>query len=338
MGRKDTVTNKYMKNPVIFADAFNKYLYAGEQKIQPEQLQELDTAEITVPYGTDGALVPEQRYRDVMKVLTAMTDGSTAYCILGLENQSYIHYAMPVKNGVYDFLQLAHQVSEKANSHRKMPQMSQSKSWQEAEQDSAEKISEHEFLSGWWKTDKLVPVITLVIYFGTQEWDAPLSLKEMYLCQDDVILQHVADYQINLITPEGMEEEEIDQFHTSLREVMLYIKYSKDKQKLRKVITNHEGFKHVEREAVNVINTVTGSKIEYSESEEEVDMCQAIFEMREESRLEGEKIGEIRGKLEGTIEMCKEFGISLTETVQRISERFNMSKDESEAMVRKYWE
>ena len=34
-----------------------------------------------------------------------MTDGNMAYCILGIENQSDIHYAAPVKNGLYDLMQ-----------------------------------------------------------------------------------------------------------------------------------------------------------------------------------------------------------------------------------------
>lgn len=117
MGKADAITRKYMKNPMIFADAFNQYLYHGNQKIDPAQLTELDTSEIVVPYGADGASVPEQKYRDVLNLLCAMTDGKTAYCVMGIENQTEIHYALPVKNGIYDFFHLSHQVSKAANSH-----------------------------------------------------------------------------------------------------------------------------------------------------------------------------------------------------------------------------
>ncbi len=117
LGKKDSVTKEYMRNPIVFADAFNKYLYHGRQVIQPENLRELDTAEIAVPYGSGGAGVPEQRSRDVLK--TVMTDGNMVYCILGIENQSDINYAIPVKNGLYDFMQLAHQVAATAKSHKR---------------------------------------------------------------------------------------------------------------------------------------------------------------------------------------------------------------------------
>ena len=99
MGKIDIITKEYMENPVVFADAFNQFLYHGEQKIDPALLTELDTTGIVVPYGASGASVPEQKYRDVLKLLYAMTDGRTAYCVMGIENQAEIHYALPVRNG-----------------------------------------------------------------------------------------------------------------------------------------------------------------------------------------------------------------------------------------------
>lgn len=120
MGKVDTITKEYMENPVVLADAFNQFLYHGDQKVDPARLTELDTTGIVVPYGADDASVPEQKYRDVLKLLHAMTDGDAAYCVMGIENQAEIHYALPVRNGVYDFLQLSHQVSEAANSHKRV--------------------------------------------------------------------------------------------------------------------------------------------------------------------------------------------------------------------------
>ena len=105
MGVKDTVTTKYMRQNEIFADAFNYFVYGGEQVIHPESLKELDTREIDVPYGGEnGAGQPVKKTRDVIKSVVAMMDKSTAYLLLAIENQSNIHYAMPVKNMVYDAL------------------------------------------------------------------------------------------------------------------------------------------------------------------------------------------------------------------------------------------
>ena len=36
-----------------------------------------------------------------------------------------------------------------------------------------------EFLSGFWVGDRLIPSITVTIFFGSEEWDGPLSLFDM---------------------------------------------------------------------------------------------------------------------------------------------------------------
>ena len=53
-GKKDGITNKYVRENEIFADVFNFYIYNGKQVIDPEQLQPLDTTEIGTPFGGNG--------------------------------------------------------------------------------------------------------------------------------------------------------------------------------------------------------------------------------------------------------------------------------------------
>lgn len=316
MGKKDTITKEYMRNPLIFADAFNKYLYHGRQVIKPEKLIELDTTEIAVPYGSGDAGVPEQRYRDVIK--TFMTDGNMAYCILGIENSSDIHYAIPVKNGLYDFIQLAHQVAETAKSHKREEKKNIGM--------ESHMLSPDEYLSGFYKTDRLLPVLTLTIFYSAEEWDGPLTLREMYSELDDAVLQYVPDYRVNLIAPGNMAEEEIGEFRSSLKEVMLYIKYSKDKKKLQEVTQKNTNFRSLERQAVEVISAVTNSKLKYPQGQEVVDMCVALEEMKTDSEIKG------------AVETYREFNCSLQDTVRRISEKYNLSLQKSEEEVRKYWQ
>lgn len=72
MRKADAIAKEYIRRPDIFADVFNQFLYQGRQVILPGKLMEPDTAGIAVPYGADQASVPEQRYRDVKKLLTAV--------------------------------------------------------------------------------------------------------------------------------------------------------------------------------------------------------------------------------------------------------------------------
>ena len=69
MGKLDILAKEYMRRPSVFADVFNQFLYHGKQIINPEKLVEIDSTEIAVPYGSDRAPVPEQRYRNVSKML-----------------------------------------------------------------------------------------------------------------------------------------------------------------------------------------------------------------------------------------------------------------------------
>ena len=41
----------YMRKNNIFADAFNYLIYDGKPVVAPEQLRELDTTEIALPFG-----------------------------------------------------------------------------------------------------------------------------------------------------------------------------------------------------------------------------------------------------------------------------------------------
>lgn len=290
MGAKDIITKDYTKESHVVADAFNQYIYKGKQVIKPENLKPLDTNITGIPYGADGAGVPVQKYRDVLKSVTAMEDDKGVYLLLAIEAQSEVHLAMPVRNMVYDALQYAAQVEEAARSHKKA-RVAQNTDNPDKSEKPEKSPDNAEYLSGFYREDRLIPVITLVIYFAPGVWDGPMSLHEMLTVEDPEILSFVSDYKLNLIAPGHMTDEEIDRFTTSLREVMLFIKYSKDRAKLNDMVQKDERFKHVDRGAATVISTVTGAEIEVEDEEEKVDMCQALREMVEEANNEGMEKG-----------------------------------------------
>ncbi len=270
LGVKDTVTTKYMRQNEIFADAFNYFVYGGEQVIHPKSLKELDTREIDVPYGGEkGAGQPVQKTRDVIKSVVAMMDKSTAYLLLAIENQSNIHYAIPVKNMVYDALQYAKQVEEAIASHRLSGDY--------------KGVSSDEYLSGFMRGDHLLPVVTLVVYFDSKEWDGPLSIHEMFSGQDARVLALIPDYKVNLIAPASIKDEDFGKFQSSLKEVLSFIKYARDKDELKKVLDEDESFRHLGRAEVNVLNACVGAKIAVKEGEEAIDVCLAIEQMNEEA-------------------------------------------------------
>ncbi len=243
-------------------------MYNGRQVIDPDSLVEMDSREIEVPYGgKNGTRQPVQRYRDVVKSVTAMTDRRMAYLVLAVEDQTKVHYAMPVRNMLYDAMQYAKQVEQAISSHRK------SGDYKDA--------SREEFLSGFMKDDKLLPVATLVIYFGPGEWDGPMSIHEMCGELDDEMLSAVQDYKINLIAPAAIEDGDFGKFKTTLKEVLEFIKYSRDADKLDELVESDEDFRQLGRDEVDLLNACVNAKLDVNESEEVLDVCKAIEDLQE---------------------------------------------------------
>ena len=102
MGSKDIKAKEFLSNNERFADLFNYYLFDGKTVIKAENLDEKDTTEIISLYGISKEETHKQKWRDLLKgAIVKETDG-IVYVLLGAENQSDIHYAMPVKNMIYD--------------------------------------------------------------------------------------------------------------------------------------------------------------------------------------------------------------------------------------------
>ena len=307
MGAADTVTKAYMRENTIFADAFNYLIYGGRRVIDPNSLKELDTTEIALPFGDDKTDEAVQKYRDILKSAVIKEDKDAAYVLLGIENQTDIHYAMPVRNLIYDALQYGKQVSDVSAKHRK---------------ESGNGHNRGEYLSGFYKEDRLMPVITLVVHFGADAWDGPLSLHEMMSVDKPEIMQMVPDYRIQLIDPARMKPEDLMKFETSLREVMGYIKYSKDKEGMKTYMAGNSRTM-LERTAAQVIKAITNTPIEIPEGLEEVNVCEAIEEMMKDSKAEG--------RLDAFAGLVKDGLLSVKDAAARL----NMTEEEFEAAIKK---
>ena len=291
IGAIDAITKAYIRKNEVFADAFNYFMYDGVQVIQPERLKELDSTEIAILLNeketTDKKAVKaeaQQKYRDILKSAAIMEDGHTAYILLGIENQTDVNYAMPVRNMLYDALQYTKQVSEIADVHRRKKENSSHKS-----------VSHAEFISGFYKSDRLIPVITLVIYFNAGEWDGPRSLLDMMEIPDPIVRRYAQDYQIHLINPNQIEDEALEKFQSSLREVMGCIKYSRSKEKLAAFINNNPRM-NMEAAAARVIEAINHVPIRIQEGDGKFNMCEAIEEMIKDGREAGREVGRQEGQ------------------------------------------
>lgn len=80
----------------------------------------------------------------------------------------------------------------------------------------------------------------------------------MFDITSEEVLRYIPDYKINLIAPAEMTDEEINQFQTDFREVMLFVKYSKDKKYLKKLVSEATHFSSMNVKTARVISAVTG--------------------------------------------------------------------------------
>ena len=309
MGDFDARVKEYMSRNDRFADAFNFYLYGGKHVIKPDALRELDTSGIAIPYAPESGK-PVQKYRDVFKSWKVMSDGRAIYALLGTELQKKVHYAMPVRNLLYDAINYSDQVKQAGQKNRRT-------AW-----NKSQRFSSAEFLSGFKKSDRLIPVITLTIFFGADEWDGPKTLHEMFGDEYEEFAEYLPDYRLNLLEPAGINPVDFEKFDSELGTVLEYIKYSKDEQKLESAISNNEKYRSVDRDTAGLIKEATGSELELKEEEGKVDMGQAINDMKRHSRMDGVREGKIEGKVEGKIEelvfLVKEGDISVVRAAGRL--------------------
>ena len=280
MGNIDKLTTKFMNHNDVFADAFNFFIYNGEKIIDASTLKPMDSHILLDIFDWDKpkqSYKTVQKYRDVFKQAVIKYNGEAAYVLLGVENQTDIHYAMPVRNMIYDALSYAEQVSARGYYNKK----------NKTAKDGVE------FLSGFLKTDKLIPVITLVVYFGVEKWDGPVSLHEMLDTNNDVVLKYIQDYRINLIEPSGIKEEELELFTSDLKEVLTFIKFSKDSEKIKEHYMDR-GKVMIDNDAIRVIETVTNIKVPKKKGRKKTDMCEAINKLIEEEVSAIKKIAQER--------------------------------------------
>lgn len=137
-----------------------------------------------------------------------------------------------------------------------------------------------EFLSGFKKADKLKPVITLTIYFGTNEWDGPRSLKEMFEDINQDISKYINDYKLNLIIPKEIKD--FQKFKSEFGKVMKYIALADDNKAFEK-LAEDEYYGKLNKETVRMLNECVGETIKCVGMEDGIDMCKALEDMRKEA-------------------------------------------------------
>ncbi|MBQ7478824.1 MAG: hypothetical protein IJT01_07980 [Selenomonadaceae bacterium] len=230
---------------------------------------------------------------------------------MGLEVQALVHYAMPVRGMLYDALNYTRQVTEAAASYRRADDGS-----------SAEvALTREEYLSGFRKEDRLMPVITLTLCLSAEPWDGPTSIHEMLALEDNRLLRFVQDYRLNLLAPAQIADEDFDKFRTGLGAVMQFAKHRNDKD--MRWMAGNKRFEQMDWDTASLIKTVTGANIQIGKGAS-VNMWAAwengINQARNDGFADGRSAGYADGRNDGKIDMAiafaKKYNIPAEEAIQ----------------------
>ncbi|MGN8946538.1 hypothetical protein ACTNEF_15905 [Bariatricus sp. HCP28S3_E4] len=178
-----------------------------------------------------------------------------------------------------------------------------------------------------------------VLEYDVDQWDGSKDLYGMLQWSEDekkntVLKEYVPNYRINLIDAGNLEH--LERFKSDLQEVLGMIQCRGDKESLLKYINDRkEYFQNVDEETYYVIREFLHSErmlkenIEKSQGKETVDMCKAL----EDLYNEGIEIGVVKGVVE-TLYDC---GIKKDDAIQRVMQKFEISKEQAEKDVETYW-
>ena len=231
---KNIVLKNFWEDNHRFADLFNGTLFQGQKILDPAFLETCDT-DVSGSITAKDKKVNYKRYRDVIK---KMYMGSE-FILLAIENQSLIHYAMSLRSMGYDFLNYTKEYNDIKRRHKRENHMKH--------------MRPDEFLSGIFKTDRLHPVFTLVVYYGEKPWDGPLSLKGMMAAMPPGLETHFSDYKMNLVQVISEHPEHFSHPDVSAVFDLIQLIYKEDKHMLQEKYGNSE----IDKEVFDVVSSIT---------------------------------------------------------------------------------
>lgn len=295
---KDFRSSVFFSDNERYADIINGFGCGGALFVRGKDLQELDArVNLGSLQGSERSSGHEQTmYRDLIR----RTPFGVNFAIIGVENQEEIDYALPLRIMSYDVGEYQKQASEIRKDVR----------------NRRGKVTSGEYLYGFCRDSRLFPTVTFVLYYGEKEWDGPKDLHGILDFTDipSILKEKIANYQIQVIEIRKLEDTSF--FRTDVKQVFDFIRFSKDKKKLRELLEKDAAYRHLNEDACDMVTAYVGEKemLKWKEKYRKggkIDMCQGLREWlederaegraegREEGREEGKKEGKIEGKIEG---------------------------------------
>ena len=146
----------------------------------------------------------------------------------------------------------------------------------------------------------MIPIISLVFYYGSEPWDGPVDLYDMFQLEgtreeNEILEKYLPNYKINLVDAERVED--VEKFSDDLQVILTMLRYRDSKEELKHYIyENKKFFQNVDYETSQAMKAFLNMKQipgEAEHKEEMVDMCKAIQEMYDDGVKDGIQQGKI---------------------------------------------
>ena len=176
----------------------------------------------------------------------------------------------------------------------------------------------------------IVPVVSLVLHFGMKEWSSPHNLKGVIDIPKE-LEPYVNDYKANIFNIAFLDDETVQMFQSDFR---IVADFFVQKRKNKDYVPDEHKIKHVD-EMLKLLQVLTGDdryNVKFSETEkkEDIKMCdvmeRAVNKGKEEERINSIKV---------LVSSLEEFGISNEAIIEKVMEKFNLSRDEATKYVNK---
>lgn len=295
MGEKDITLKDYLSSPKRYADLLNGSIFQGRQIIDAGELQDADTVQSK---SDDQSII--ERINDITMKQTK--DGSL-FAIWTVANQEHIDYGMPVRVMMQDALAYDRQLKELRRQNHNFADAG-------------------EFLSQIRKSDRLHPVITLIVYWGEDEWQGAKSLHDILDFGTDPVLaqeikQLIPEYPLHFLNLAELHN--YNHYRTELRTLFELYDRRKDKAAFIQYVNEHDECRHMDAEtywALRILVNIPNLKKMIPQSERMEKNMGNIFEDAVE---EGVKKGLQKGKLTTLYDLVRDGLLSIRDAAAKAS-------------------
>jgi len=270
MPQKDVSSKLFFMNLKNVAELCNLSLFSGCQEIKPAYLSCLDPSQYRLFSAKTGNPLFQARYRDLFFMCRIPDGPLKSSFFIGIELQSTIDTAMPLRVNEYDTNHYIGQLKPKSG----------------------------------FKGEGLLPVITIVVNLSPIPWVKPLCLHDLLKNTPKKILDFVSNTRMVIFDPFKIDDELLQNPESELCYLTKGFKYQNNKAQFLHVIMNEMPKNGISREGVAVLCVFLNIMIpDNYVVKGEVFMCKAWEEITNDyvnmGRMEGRQEGLEAGRQEG---------------------------------------